>query len=405
MKLRFEDSAGLRVEVEVKQNSTWDDIMAETKTTANINAVLLQNVKLPASPDQRLQGKARVADSFQDVLSLFGEDDSVLEQLSLRADYTGSLGDEPKVAMLFAGQGTQNVGMCEELAASQVGKDLFQRASQILGYDLLQLCNEGPDERLQQTAYSQPAVMVTSLAAAEKWRLLSPKESTRVVACAGFSLGEFSALVYSGAISFEDGVRLVKARSEAMQQCAENSKGAMASVAGMEDASLNALLQQASAATGKNVRIANYLFPKGRTISGDEEAVEWICGQNGQRAKDAGASNAKRIKTSGAFHTVAMAGAQDEVARMLETINIKLPRDIKVYSNVTGKPYTDVKEMRELLKRQVAEPVLWEDTIRAICEDKGGMPNKFLETGPGQQLKAMLKRTNPQAFANCEVLK
>lgn len=220
-----------------------------------------------------------------------------------------------------------------------------------------------------------------------------------MVACAGFSLGEFSALVYSGAISFEDGVRLVNGRAEAMQKCVEQHQGAMASVAGLEDPALVLLCEEAGNVTGKKVQIANYLFPKGRTVSGDVEAVDWMC----SNAKERGATNAKRIKTSGAFHTQAMLGAQAAVSKLVDDINITLPEHIKVYSNVTGKPYSSVNEMRTLLKRQVCEPVFWEDTIKAIIAELG--PNKFIETGPGQQLKAMMKRTDMEAFEKCIVLK
>ena len=118
--------------------------------------------------------------------------------------------------------------------------------------------------------------MITALAAAEKWKILAPKEHAKLKAVAGFSLGEFSALVFSGALSFEDGVKLVHARAQAMQMCAENHEGGMASVAGMDDSTLSELCMEASVATGKLVKIANYLFPKGRTVSGDVEVTGWV---------------------------------------------------------------------------------------------------------------------------------
>jgi len=393
MKLRVEDANGVRLTAEVG-NDSWQVFLGALKPNSQLQSNL---IKLPGSPEAKINPNDPVINSFQDIISLFGRDAAALSELELRATYDGTLGPEPQVAILFAGQGTQQVGMASDLADIQVCKELFDKASAILGYDLLKLCNEGPDEQLQQTAYSQPAVMVTSLAAITRWRLLNPKEASKVKAMAGFSLGEFGALVYSGAISFEDGIRLVKLRAEAMQACAEQNNGGMASVAGMEYGPLNALCQEASSSTGHPVKIANYLFPSGRTVSGDVEAIEYVC----EHAVAKGAKKATRIKTSGAFHTAAMAGAQAALGTALDNMQIQLPA-VPVFSNVSGMPYSSVEEIRGLLKRQVVEAVAWEKAMGALVQLQC---TKIVETGPGMQLKAMLKRTDKNAYDMCEALK
>ena len=219
-------------------------------------------------------------------------------------------------------------------------------------------------------------------------------------AAAGFSLGEYSALVFGGAMSFEDGLRVVKARAEAMEQAANAAEGGMASVSGASDDALQAALDKAAAIvdpTGKaKAYIANYMFPEGRTCSGDKAVLEKMC----ELVVEMGAKNAKMVNVSGAFHTPYMAAASEALGKTLDEAEIQMP-SILVYSNVTGKPYTSVDEIRSLLKRQLLEPVKWEqgtkDLVTLGC-------TQYVEAGPGKQLKAMMRRIDNDAWGKCITL-
>ena len=219
-------------------------------------------------------------------------------------------------------------------------------------------------------------------------------------AAAGFSLGEYSALVFGGAMSFEDGLRVVKARAEAMEQAANAAEGGMASVSGASDDALQAALDKAAGIvdpTGKaKAYIANYMFPEGRTCSGDKAVLEKMC----ELVVEMGAKNAKMVNVSGAFHTPYMAAASEALGKTLDEAEIQMP-SILVYSNVTGKPYTSVDEIRSLLKRQLLEPVKWEqgtkDLVTLGC-------TQYVEAGPGKQLKAMMRRIDNDAWGKCITL-
>ncbi len=217
-------------------------------------------------------------------------------------------------------------------------------------------------------------------------------------AAAGFSLGEYSALVFGGAMSFEDGLRVVKARAEAMEQAANAAEGGMASVSGASDDALQTALDKAAGIVGGGAKayIANYMFPEGRTCSGDKAVLEKMC----ELVVEMGAKNAKMVNVSGAFHTPYMAAASEALGKTLDEAEIKMP-SILVYSNVTGKPYTSVDEIRSLLKRQLLEPVKWEqgtkDLVTLGC-------TQYVEAGPGKQLKAMMRRIDNDAWGKCITL-
>jgi len=215
----------------------------------------------------------------------------------------------------------------------------------------------------------------------------------KVKCAAGFSLGEYSALVFGGALSFEDGLRVVKARAEAMDAAAKAAPGGMATVTGASDAALQQALDKAAATVGggKKAYIANYMFPEGRTCSGDLKVLEEMC----KIAPSMGAKQAKMLNVSGAFHSPLMQAAQEALSKTLDAADIKMP-SIMVYSNVTGKPYESVEQIRAQLKRQLLEPVMWEQGTKHLvalgC-------TQYVETGPGKQLKAMMRRIDPDAWA------
>jgi [acyl-carrier-protein] S-malonyltransferase len=313
------------------------------------------------------------------------------EAVAAAKPWTDTPEAERDVAVLFPGQGTQKVGMAAKLLENSTVKSMFDLAGKILGYSLLDLCAQGPQEKLDTTLYSQPAIFVCSLAAMEIAKSDAPEMLKKIKTAAGFSLGEYSALVFAGALSFEAGLKLVKARAEAMDAAAKSSKSGMASIGGIADDKLQKCLDEAGAAVGTGTaHIANYMFPEGRTCSGDLKVLEKAC----ELVTAAGAKNAKMLNVSGAFHTPYMKSAGAALAKALDEADIMMP-SINVYSNVTAKPYNSVEEIKEQLKRQLCEPVKWEQgTLDLIASGH----SQYVEPGPGKQLKAMMRRIDMGAW-------
>lgn len=298
------------------------------------------------------------------------------------------------VALIFPGQGSQSVGMLKDVKGLPAVAEMFRKAQEILGYDLLDIITNGPEETLTQTKYCQPAMFIAGLAAVEKLRQTNPEIVDGCRATAGLSLGEYTALTFAGALTFEDGLRLVKLRAEAMQEAATNGKpGAMLSVVGLEKAKLVALCEQTRASIGGDTvcQIANELFPNGNVAAGDEAAIEALTAA----AKAAGAQRAARPKTSGAFHSPLMAPAGAKLAAALAQTTISFPR-VQVYSNVAARPYSSAEEILELLAQQLTSPVLWNTSVGQMKSD--GI-TEFYETGPQTQLKSMMRRIDPKLFA------
>lgn len=301
------------------------------------------------------------------------------------------------VAFLFPGQGSQSVGMLKECKDLPAVKKMLETAKKVLGYDLLELCLNGPKESLDDTVHSQPALFVAGLAAVERLRAENPSAVDSCAATAGLSLGEYTALVFSGAISFEDGLKVVKVRAESMSAAAKAGRPhGMLSVVGLNDADLEAVCAEARAKYPDSVcLVANYLFPQGRVLSGHKDALE-----EAQRLATAkGALKAVPVAVSGAFHTSLMVPARDALTAALDKITISDPL-MPVYSNVTGEPFRDAAHIREMLPRQLVEPVRWEPTLKALI---AAGKTQLHELGPGQQLKAMVKRIDNgvwQAFKN-----
>ncbi len=293
----------------------------------------------------------------------------------------------PRTAYLFPGQGAQTVGMagglCQSLPAA---KALFDRAAEVLGYDLLAVCVNGPVERLNATDVSQPAIFVASLAALEQLRESEPAAEADVVATAGLSLGEYTALAFAGAIGFEDGLRLVQARGRAMQAAADATPSGMVSVLGMEAAEVETLA--ADARPAGTVEVANYLCPGNTVISGATAAIDEVC-----RLAETRGLRAVRLAVAGAFHTTLMKPADERLAEALAGVDLKPPR-VPVWSNVDAKPHADPAEIKGLLVRQVLSPVRWEETVRGLLAD--GV-ERFYEVGPGRVLAGLLKRVNRKA--------
>jgi [acyl-carrier-protein] S-malonyltransferase len=300
---------------------------------------------------------------------------------------------------MFPGQGAQFVGMCEETCKSvPAAKALFDEASEILGYDLLELCTSGPKEKLDSTVVSQPAIFVASMAAVEKMRQEQGQEAVDAATCAmGLSLGEYSALCFADAISFADGVKVTKARGEAMQAASDAIDTGMVSVIGLSKDKVVDLCAAATEKAGEKVQIANLLCNGNYAVSGHMKACDVVT----EIAKpDFKARMTVKLAVAGAFHTDFMAPAVDSLKSVLEGVEIKKPR-IPVVSNVDAKPHSDPAAIKELLAKQVTAPVMWENSVASVLEN--GF-EKAVELGPGKVTAGVLKRINKSAACeNVEV--
>lgn len=291
-------------------------------------------------------------------------------------------------AILFPGQGAQYVGMAKDLALrSPLARAIFSKAEEILGFDLLQVCVDGPAEKLNSTAMSQPAIFVSSLAALEEAKSSNPEIVSKCTATAGLSLGEYTALVFADAISYPDGLRLVAERGRAMQESAEARPSTMASILLLDKEKVQELCDTVSLA-GAKVTIANHLCPGNLVVSGAVSAVEET-----EKLAQAAGGKTIRLTVAGAFHTQFMEPAQERLRKALENTEIRTPR-VPVWSNVTGKKHENPAQIRELLSRQVVEPVLWDQLVQDIL---GQNIASFYEVGPGKVLAGLLKRINRKA--------
>ncbi len=291
-----------------------------------------------------------------------------------------------KIAFLFPGQGAQTVGMGAQLIESlPAARELFDRAADVLGYDLAKMCAEGPAEELDSTVYSQPALFVTSLAAAESLREEAPEVLMACEATAGLSLGEYTAMVFAGVMEFEPALEVVRQRGEAMQDAADLVPSGMVSILGMEPVQVEQVCQQAR---GEDVlQVANYLCPGNIAVSGTNEA----CERAAEVAVKSGAMRAIPLAVAGAFHTPLMQPAVERLAAALADVPMSRPK-IPVISNVDARPHDDPEEIRDLLIQQVVSPVRWEDSMRYLLDEVG--IDAFYEIGPGRVLRGLLRRIN-----------
>jgi len=287
-----------------------------------------------------------------------------------------------KTAFLFPGQGAQSVGMGKQLYESlPAARALFDEATQVLGYNLAELCFQGPDERLNSTVASQPAIFVASLAALEGLRAGEPDIEGTCVAAAGLSLGEYTALTFAGALSFREGLQVVQRRGEAMQAASDVTPSGMLSILGLEQLVIEELC--ASAHQFGVMQVANLLCPGNIVVSGHQAA----CAEMEKLVQEKG-GRAISLAVAGAFHTDLMKPADEALAAVLAEIPIQSPR-VPVWSNVDAAPHSDPEEIRGLLVRQVLQPVFWELTVRNLLAD--GV-QRFIEIGPGRVLAGLLKR-------------
>ena len=293
------------------------------------------------------------------------------------------MSETPKVAYLFPGQGAQYVGMGQSLQAeNEVGRELLEQANDVLGFDLIGLCANGDEAELSQTANCQPAILAVSVAALRAAQAALGDRLPAPAAVAGLSLGEYSALVAAGALSYEDALQLVRKRGQFMQDAGEQNPGGMFSIIALKDEEVVEICEEASAAG--EVVAANFNCPGQVAISGEGPALE----KAGELAKARGAKMVIPLKVSGAFHSKLMAPASERLEQEIQQTTFQ-PPGVPVISNVTADAVADADEAKQRLVEQLCNPVLWTKSIQKLIDDGVEV---FYEIGPGKVLAGLMRR-------------
>lgn len=291
-----------------------------------------------------------------------------------------------KTAFLFPGQGAQDVGMGAEIARSfPLAAAIFQKANDIVGFDLSDICFEGPAEQLNSTTISQPAIFTTSAAILEVLRSEPATSSLTPDVTAGLSMGEYTALYAAGVINFEDGLTLVQKRGRAMQAAADANEGAMVSIIGLDEETARWLCEEAG--QGDLLEPVNFNCPGQIVISGDKKA----CRRAKELALKVGAIKVVRLEVAGAFHTTMMSGAARALEKALVDSDITEPSQTRIIANIDAEYYPTSEKIKEGLVKQLTCPILWQKCMERLLED--GVEN-FYEIGPGRVLTSLMKRIN-----------
>lgn len=294
-----------------------------------------------------------------------------------------------KTAFLFPGQGAQVVGMgkdvCEVFAEAAL---IYEKANEVVGFDLRKVCFDGPEEDLNTTTISQPAIFVTSAAILE---VLRNNSAIKADVAAGLSLGEYSALYAAGVISFEDGLRLVQKRGQAMQAAADATDGGMVSIIGLDEEKVNELCQEAS--EGEVLAGVNYNCPGQIVVSGSKGA----CKRAEALAEKYGAMKAISLTVAGAFHTSMMSSAADTLGNAIANSNVGEPGDVKVVANINAEYYQSGKQIVEGLVAQLTGAILWQKCMEKLLAES---VEDFYEIGPGRVLTGLMRRINRKTKVN-----
>lgn len=294
-----------------------------------------------------------------------------------------------KTAFLFPGQGAQVVGMGADIAQSfPAAARIFEKANDIVGFDLRGICFEGPAEQLNSTIISQPAIFTTSAALLEVLRTDPATGTIHADVTAGLSLGEYTALYAAGVVSFEDALKLVHKRGQAMQAAADASEGAMVSIIGLDEEAVEQLCEQAG--EGELLKAVNFNCPGQIVISGEKAA----CRRAKELAIKAGAIKVVRLEVAGAFHTEMMAVAAEALGEALAGCQIAEPADTRIIANIDAQYYRTSGDIKEGLVRQLTHPILWQQCMERLMAD--GVET-FYEIGPGRVLTGLMRRINRKA--------
>lgn len=285
-------------------------------------------------------------------------------------------------ALIFPGQGTQASGMGRDLAEKHPEiRALFERAGEVLGYDLARICFEGPDTELTRSDHAQPAIFLVSVACAEALKRARP--ALAWAASAGLSSGEWAALYVADVLGFDDALRILQARGRFMQEACEMNPGAMTSVLGLDPAALQGVCDETGA------EIANMNSPEQTVLSGTREAIEAA----EKVAVEKGARRAIRLNVAGAFHSSLMRPAAEKLDALLEEVNFR-PPTMTVLSNATGRPHGQPEDIRRAMVEQVTSSVRWVQCVRTMGQAGVG---RYVECGPGRVLSGLVKRIDKQA--------
>ena len=295
-----------------------------------------------------------------------------------------------KTALLFPGQGAQTVGMGADIAANfPEAAEIFKKADDVLGFNLSQICFRGPEETLNTTTISQPAIFVTSAAILEVLRKRRPDSAfVNADATAGLSLGEYTALYAAGVLSFADAVVLVQRRGYAMQTAADDAKGAMICIIGLDEPTVDALCAESS--RGQLLTAVNFNCPGQIVISGAKSA----CDRAEALAEKYGAVKTFRLQVAGAFHTEMMVPAIDILRKALANSAIRNPDRTKIVANINAEYYVGSEDISEGLIKQLTSPIFWQECMERLLAD--GV-EEFYEIGPGKILAGLMKRISRKA--------
>jgi len=307
-----------------------------------------------------------------------------------RRGLSSACGGDGPVAIMFPGQGAQYVGMADKYLTCDASREVFTVARDILGYDLLKLCTKGPENVLKLTYYCQPAVMATSLAALLHLQHNEPQILERCVAAAGFSMGELTALTFSGALSLDDAFSVVRVRAKAMHDASIHPPSGMVNIRGLGIDKIEEICLAAEDECMKDGEegvavIGNYLFPNCVSVSGSNNCLSLVA----EQAANAGAK-VRKLKVAGAFHSPLMSNASEALRRVLAGIPVSDP-NIPVYNNITGTAYTDPVQLKDLFSQQLQMPVRWQTLIENIARDHDN-DLTFYEVGPSRQISAMIQQ-------------